>query len=308
MRDNVYKELDWQIDQAQNNLAYFKKSLENAAKGASAFPTANDLEEQLKKINDSKAFKTLVMSIRNDMTFTSQQTRGLNLEALISQLKTTSERRPKFNPDGLERQKFVHDVVNDKIVPASLLDSKTLMTDISCVTVAGELLAKPEHKELLRAWLPTHLSSAEFGLIYSNKLDGKGRETIHKALEGKRNTILIYRTETGKVLGGFMDDDWTKHEQYFDGKQTFLFSFDTKRRYLPDPYKLFYDKDDIKDHKTPNGYFDTNKYGPCFGRDLYIHPETFVGWANEGVYYLNYKDITEKNEWNCDTFEIYRCV
>jgi len=86
------------------------------------------------------------------------------------------------------------------------------------------LLTENHKKQLSRA-LPPPLQHGEWKLLYSLVRDGSAFSTLLGKSRGYQYTILILRTTSGVMLGGFAAQEWKAHQGGFYGTgHSFLFS------------------------------------------------------------------------------------
>ena len=53
---------------------------------------------------------------------------------------------------------------------------------------------------------------------------------LYSCAEGHTYTVILLKAETGKIFGGFADEQWKSHEDsYFGSNDCFVFSFETDR-------------------------------------------------------------------------------
>lgn len=67
--------------------------------------------------------------------------------------------------------------------------------------------------------------------IYQATKDTDSKKTCHKLVDGKKNTILLAKSEGNRRFGGFLNLEWNQNEKYFDDKSFFLFSLDKEKIY-----------------------------------------------------------------------------
>ena len=86
--------------------------------------------------------------------------------------------------------------------------------------------------------------------------------SFHQHCDNKKDTLLLVKTEFGKIVGGFTHYPWTSDEDgsYVDGsdRKAFLFSLSMKEKFVPQGDQFL--------------IYRASTYGPYFGgeTDLFI--------------------------------------
>ena len=92
-----------------------------------------------------------------------------------------------------------------------------------------------------------------YELLYKAKRDGDKSEIFHSKCDNKQNTLIIIKSNTNKIFGGFTTQLWN-HSGYVNDPLAFVFSIDKQKIY------------NIIDNKNgENAIYGHNSYGPCFG-------------------------------------------
>jgi len=92
-----------------------------------------------------------------------------------------------------------------------------------------------------------------YDLIYKASRDGDKSESFHSKCDNIKNTLIIIKSTTGKIFGGFTTQLWN-HSGYVNDPLAFAFSINNQKIY------------NIIDNKSGNyAIYSNNLYGPCFG-------------------------------------------
>ncbi len=97
--------------------------------------------------------------------------------------------------------------------------------------------------------------------------------TTHKLVDGKKNTLLIAKSNQNRRFGGFTTIPWDNSSQYKDDKVAFLFSLDKMKIY---PYKN-------QGHAI---YCSSDRFAFGYSHDFYIRNKFFQG-NNSQTYETN---------------------
>ncbi|KAJ3266658.1 hypothetical protein HDU77_011407 [Chytriomyces hyalinus] len=92
------------------------------------------------------------------------------------------------------------------------------------------------HKQLhllereLRVYIPLHAnctagsqSTDGMVLVHRGSTSQFSAAEFHQECKGKRNTVSIIKTASGKIVGGFVDCAWTSNSGYLEATRAFLF-------------------------------------------------------------------------------------
>jgi len=136
--------------------------------------------------------------------------------------------RVVIEEDGEEEEEddpyFVSDI---KIVPETPKD------EISSPSSAVPPILRPSHMKSLisSGGLPPSLTFCKWKRLYSLIRDGDSFEQFLHRVEGHDRTVLVVKTTTGSVFGGYADTRWeARHarrhaSEYYGSAQAFLFRF-----------------------------------------------------------------------------------
>lgn len=100
-----------------------------------------------------------------------------------------------------------------------------------------------------------------FQLLYTASENKYTPTSFHNHCDGKPNTIVIIKSRSGQLFGGYCSIGWSSHNQYKIDNESFLFLIQSKNRSKdskhPQIFKLLH-------HNSPAIYHDGN-LGPVFG-------------------------------------------
>ena len=101
---------------------------------------------------------------------------------------------------------------------------------------------------------------AEFKLLYRASENNFSCHKFHQECDGKENTLVVAKTEFGKVIGGFTPLRWNTTSNYVQDyeRKSFLFSVDLEEKFT--------------NNNPQYGIYGNASYGPTFGggHDFYI--------------------------------------
>ena len=112
-------------------------------------------------------------------------------------------------------------------------------------------------------------------LIFRASENGYKAEDFHNICDGRKNTVVLVKTKTGRRFGGFSDTQWSQNGSYNSSSYGFIFSFDNN--------DIYYNRNSTYSIYCVSGY------GPYFGSDFYISNNCNESQSYEslGSYYEN---------------------
>ena len=95
-----------------------------------------------------------------------------------------------------------------------------------------------EDKKIILNWIPNRLISTE--LIFDTSRDGDSIDSFKNKCEGKCPTLVIVKTNTGIIFGGYATSAWREKGPITD-YNSFVFSLDPPKKYnLSSPPSALY--------------------------------------------------------------------
>ena len=91
-------------------------------------------------------------------------------------------------------------------------------------------------------------------LLFRASRDGHTAQAFHSRCDGKGSTVVIAKTQSGHVIGGYTDVQWTSDGQYKTSNTSFIFNITGGRV----PIQCH-----VKDQN--NAVYHGSGYGPIFG-------------------------------------------
>ncbi len=92
-------------------------------------------------------------------------------------------------------------------------------------------------------------------LIYRASQDGFEATSFHSKCDNKPNTLIIIKTESGNIFGGYTEQNWTPSDSFKTDKNFFVFSLINKHN---KPLKL-------RSSDATKGISCRSNFGPSFG-------------------------------------------
>ena len=119
------------------------------------------------------------------------------------------------------------------------------------------IIKNEEDKKLIFSWINPNTEKIKTNLIYSARLDGDDAQTFHKLCDNMGPTLVIIKSNNGKIFGGFTRENWAGNGYKYD-KDAFLFSLEKRLK--------------ANSSNNNNSIYCNITYGPTFGggHDLYI--------------------------------------
>jgi hypothetical protein len=191
--------------------------------------------------------------------------------------------RYKQTNEELEYDLFYNHLVN---FIKDLEKSKELFIDYKIIVEQDGFINR-KNIDLLRKWTNTPKLNVE--LVFRASRDGFKAMEFHSKCENISPSIVIAKTEYGKIIGGYTGLEWkvaTKEHEIKGDPSSFIFSFDLKERYLP------------KDPKYCISH--SINSGPIFGCSYSKNYGPMLSTS----YLPDFEIINECNVKKCEHFEI----
>ena len=80
---------------------------------------------------------------------------------------------------------------------------------------------------LLISWLPNKPS--KINLLFDTKIDGDNSSTFHNKCDGKYPTLIIIKTNTNYIFGGYITSAWNANNSNINAPNSFIFSLNYKK-------------------------------------------------------------------------------
>jgi len=127
--------------------------------------------------------------------------------------------------------------------------------------IDSKILKTTDQSLMLKKWISN--GSVRFKLLWRGTRDGFTSTAFHAKCDKFKPTITLASATTGKIFGGFTDQDWTVISNYKPTSNAFLFSITNKEKYF------------IKQSNTQgtnHATYTNANYLPTFGggHDLYF--------------------------------------
>lgn len=124
-----------------------------------------------------------------------------------------------------------------------------------------------EGKEMITNWVfeTMEVDKGPLKLLYRGSRDGFSAVNFHQNCDNRGPTVVLIKSNYGKIFGGFTDASWNGYKGYSGNKHAFVFSVDRKAKYP------------IKFEDEQRAIYCNSNWGPTFGyghHDIYI-PDTF---------------------------------
>jgi len=130
----------------------------------------------------------------------------------------------------------------------------------SRLLLAKSFVSLEEKAYLNRLLMPVSKKIGNIPLYIASK-DGDSAQDFHEKCDSKGPTVVIIRTTTGNVFGGYAHGRWRSDGVWTHGTKSFLF--------MLRPYFVKYPKR----HGNSYAFYGGSGYGPTFGNghDIYVH-------------------------------------
>lgn len=137
-----------------------------------------------------------------------------------------------------------------------------------------------DHLEALAKLLDKDFTKSS-KLLFRASRDGFSNSSFHSRCDNKGSVLILAKTATGYVFGGYTAQSWTSGGQYIQDPNAFLFA-------LADPNGSKKSEKCVPYQNLGNGVYHNAGYGPTFGggHDLYINLDSMASsYSNLGYTY-----------------------
>jgi len=126
--------------------------------------------------------------------------------------------------------------------------------------IDSKILKTAEQALLIKKWISN--GTVRFKLLWRASRDGFTSTAFHAKCDKFKNTVTLVTANTGKVFGGFTDQDWNNTSNYKQTSNAFIFSITNKEKY-------FMKKDS---NQSATATYCYSNYLPTFGggHDFYL--------------------------------------
>lgn len=168
---------------------------------------------------------------------------------------------------GLDGTSLLQELLHAKLPAVNKLDAESLKIGVPLVAVGGIVATRPPAQLLPDSTLHsivdgTFLAQRPLSRVYKASKDGWSAVDFHEAVDGLGSSLVVARTITGKVFGGYNPNGWRSTDDYTSSSAAFLWCLAGSRV--------------VKLPILPGGscsVFDYATSGPNFGAsDLVIGP------------------------------------
>jgi len=201
-----------------------------------------------------------------------------------------------------ELKKDLSETVNKFFGKYLKLTREVLPVDFGKTFKADSKILNEKGLNLLHSFLLDDYKEPMLDLIYRGSRNGYSAQEFHDFCDARGSTIILIRSTSKKVFGGYTDVSWNRDDQYQSTDKSFLFSMDFKEKFKLKPGHAQYA---IKGSK---------ELGPCFGggHDLRLSPDFkseecsgYIGFSYEaGGKYAS--DIYGDTSFFVDEIEVYK--
>ena len=137
----------------------------------------------------------------------------------------------------------------------------------------NSVIASGNDNDVLRDWLDDQGIAPSGTLVYRRSSNGASYSAFHTAVDDKGPTLIIFKTNTGEVFGGYTPDGWSSsYSGYRNNNNAFLFNLTSDRKATP--------------YYPQNSIYSNSGHGPTFGggHDIYLNNSMDGGYFNVHSY------------------------
>ena len=183
-------------------------------------PIIKELKNKIENLeNENKEFKNKIEKLENENK--ELKNKNLNLENKMNEIE--------------KRIKNLEEKNENKIIKSNIINNNEL--------------------KIILNWIPTN--SRFFELIFDTNRDGDSVDSFKNKCEGQSPTLVIVKTETGVIFGGYATSSW-KEEGPIEDNNSFCFSLYPNKK-----YNLTYQKNALYGYRFNDIMF---QFGCCYFR------------------------------------------
>ena len=249
-KHELLNSLDNQLFNFRNNYHYFKKKINWCYRGetlkeSSAFTAEMGIASAINNCGAASELEAFIEKIKDEIyenkRFDTLTTKTGGISNLVKEMKNSvklqEEKLPKtLFSDPMELKNMIEKLqktLNDFVDEVCFIDNEIAQLS-SCgsdIIRDSRIIKNPEDVEMIRNWLSSKPSSLKFKLLLRGSTDGFKASTFHKICDNKKNTLVLVKTEFGKICGGFTELEWNVTSSYKSQSNSFLFSVDQKTKF-----------------------------------------------------------------------------
>lgn len=274
-KTQLLKQLDDQVLILTFNFKTYRSKIEKFYKGVNDV-SETDLPKLIEKINafnNTSSLENYLKSINIDMAENSSLLTSDRVKAMEDGRKGLKEVSELLKKQTVSHPAtvFTNSISTDEYVKKVFDKIEELFEEAFDITnnieqVSGapsldsKILKKSSDVTMLRKWVNEKIKSSNWKLLYRGSKDGFSSANFHSKCDSKGPTVVLIKSNLGKIFGAFAEKDWSSSGSYQNSSNTFLFSIDRKAKYPLQP-----------GHEGSSQYCNSS-YGPTFGsgHDLYI--------------------------------------
>ena len=173
--------------------------------------------------------------------------------------KKLKEENIKIKEKITEMEKTINELKNKINTSKKDID----IIDLDEVKIDSTIM-KPDELKFIKSAIEKrmNLKIKDIKIIYQATIDGKEPLNFHKKCDGKRNTLILYKSEGNRRFGGFASEPWESKNFFKIDDNCFLFSLDRKMIFPPKKFTKYKMQIDCNSKLGP-GFLRKDKY--CIG-------------------------------------------
>ena len=223
----------------------------------------------------------------------------LKEEDLKSEFKSINEYISSLNNKVIELEKKVNDLYLFKEEFSDFLKiKKEKYININKIFKDSNIIKNYDEKKLILSWL--NKAFIKTNLLFNSKYDGDLLSTFFKKVANKFPTLIIIKSKNNFIFGGYTSIVWKCDGIWYIDKNSFIFSFYTKKKY------------EVKNNNLSEHIF--GRYDLIqFGKDIRIYDKCTSNNQNYvGKEFYNSPDNYQMNGGNqyftVSSYEVYEII
>lgn len=244
-RRKLIADLEAQIKEFEAALSFYKQKVLNFKESQEPNPTFESLYQDISKMANAEELKRF-LQIHHENTKDSEvfekveedlaKTYAANaIKWMDFDLRKTYTGKPTLsfgvNNRSLEDALKQWEDQTVSAINGLMLDVKDRVMPLK-FQLFESAIVNFEDQKMMKNWVfETTKAEPKFKLLYRGSRDGFSGTSFHSKCDNKGPTVVVIRSNFGKVFGGFTDVIWKTENTYRTTKNAFLFSIDKKAKY-----------------------------------------------------------------------------
>ncbi len=255
-KEDLCKQLDLQVDTLKLNYRYYESTIHrhfNQDSHEGGF-NKDTLISKINECENTSELEVVVKRIKDDLraasTFMNRNEAKTvlreSLQSLADELQTIAQIRPKtsFIKENYHEEllKDFDELIKPFIESCSQVTCKVEELSFNKSLSINSNFLRQSDLDLFKKWIdPSCDILPRMRLLYRASRNGFSLKSFHDHCDSYENTLVIIKSEEGKIYGGFSDQLWNSksNSSPSQSKKSWLFSLSERAQYSTPSDKIF---------------------------------------------------------------------